>query len=700
MAAVFGRLRRDDGQGLIELIVALTILAVGIGAVVTVLTASALSLERSDQKGTALTLAEKQIELYRNVTYADIRLAGSSWSSAPLTNAADPYFTASASDTSIPSGAKSGEITDTTTGLTPAPTACPTPLLPDHPECVPVQTVTGPDHRLYRIDTYVTKTTPTLDGSPTGTPVGNELRQVTVIVRNAQIPSLPILARNTSTFSDVNAASFGGKAVPYLQLVVPKAWATTPNGATIPASSIGVAVSNGLYPLTTGGRQGIITVYYTASPTPPTPGCGTGWSQVGKVPLDSGNVTYYLSGSGAPVVAGNTYWWYADFDGDSSDEKATSRCSPAMATTVVQSAKWTPSISISAPTSATTGVPVDGSKFTATLANSSPGANGFVHIRYGGPASSTPCPSGTQLGTDMTATGDGRYSQASPFPAATTGTYWWWATYDGDSNNQSASSCGVGTQPSTDVNTGATVSAPPQLLDSNHDGTVDQVLVTFSKTLNPCASPCTNGWTLSNPPGGATLSSVTVSGSTATLNLTGGSADTSAGTFTIKLDPSGDLLDSSLRHASVPAGTIVVDKANPVLMTAATTAGSTANRMQQGDTLDLTFSEAVNLPAGPFTVTESRSGGSTTLTIPGLIQTASIANGYLGGNPASGSATGTASLTNGGKTIHVVLGVVTTTGGGLGTGSGGTSITPAAGVTDAASNAAVTTVARTVGTLF
>ena len=71
MAVVLRRLRRDDGQGLIELIVALTILAIGIGCGCSpCLTGSALSLQRSDQKGTALTLAETQLELYRNLAYA------------------------------------------------------------------------------------------------------------------------------------------------------------------------------------------------------------------------------------------------------------------------------------------------------------------------------------------------------------------------------------------------------------------------------------------------------------------------------------------------------------------------------------------------------------------------------------------------------------------------------------------------------
>src|SRR5438552_6610339 len=66
--------KREEAQGLVELIVALTVLAIGIGSLLTLLTSSALSLQRSDQKGTALVLAEKQIELYRGTAFKDIRL--------------------------------------------------------------------------------------------------------------------------------------------------------------------------------------------------------------------------------------------------------------------------------------------------------------------------------------------------------------------------------------------------------------------------------------------------------------------------------------------------------------------------------------------------------------------------------------------------------------------------------------------------
>jgi type II secretory pathway pseudopilin PulG len=55
------RLRRaaasEDGFGFVELLIAMTILAIAIGGLLAVFSASALSLRRAGQKGTALTLA-------------------------------------------------------------------------------------------------------------------------------------------------------------------------------------------------------------------------------------------------------------------------------------------------------------------------------------------------------------------------------------------------------------------------------------------------------------------------------------------------------------------------------------------------------------------------------------------------------------------------------------------------------------------
>ena len=704
MTTALRRLSRNDGQGLIELIVALTILAVGIGGVVTVLTGSALSLQRSDQKGTALTLAETQIELYRNLPYKEVRLSDASWSSAPLTNSADPYFTANASEPDVPSGAKSGEVTDAAAGMTACAATPP-------PECQPVRTVTGPDHRLYRIDTYITDVTPTDNGKPppVGTAVGNPLRRVTVVVRTAQLPSLPILARNSSTFSDINAASFGSKAAPVLTPVVPAAWVTGVSGTTIPASSIGVAISNGLYPLA-AGAPGTINIFMIAASTPPYP-CGTSdWTLVGSATLDNGNVTYYSDGP-ATVAAGNTYWWYAEFTGDSSNRARTSRCSPAMASTVVRSSMWTPSISVSAPATATTGVQVDGSKFTATLSNASPGASGTIHIKYVAAGSApSPCPAGTQLGT-APATGNGSYSQANPFPASSAGTYWWWATYDGDTNNQPATgTCGT----STVVSAGPTL-VSMQMKDTNSNGKIDQVVATFDKALGPCAAPCTAGWALSFVPSGGSLNSVTTSGSTATLTLNegGGAPDTSLGSFALALDPSSGIVDTSGRHASFTSAA-PSDGAGPVPISMSSTnkVGGTAGKAEAGDTVTVTFSEPIATIGGATTslVTLSAPSGNGK---PVTMKMTNLGNGsgftignkdnYLAGNSANavfGTAGSTLAIT--GAANNQVTATLGTLSGApsLSTGSyvaGTTTVfTPAPTIKDAAGNAAAGTLIPTI----
>jgi hypothetical protein len=112
--------------------------------------------------------------------------------------------------------------------------------------------------------------------------------------------------------------------------------------------------------------------------------------------------------------------------------------------------------------------------------------------------------------------------------------------------------------------------------------------------------------------------------------------------------------------------------------------------MQANDTLVLVFAEALDptsLPAGP-TVKEDRSGGST-LTVPGLIQSASIDNSYLGANNSSGSATGTVTISADNKTVTVTVGTISTTGSGIRAGNAGTgTIVPATAVTDAAGNGA------------
>ena len=76
--------RDEEGQGLVELLISMLILSVGVAALLSLMAAGAVSLQRSDQRGTALTLAENQMELYRGVAYPYIRLSATQLGSVPV----------------------------------------------------------------------------------------------------------------------------------------------------------------------------------------------------------------------------------------------------------------------------------------------------------------------------------------------------------------------------------------------------------------------------------------------------------------------------------------------------------------------------------------------------------------------------------------------------------------------------------------
>jgi len=189
------RLRDESGQGLLELLVTFTILSVGVAALLTLLAAGAVTIQRSDRSGTALTLAENQIELYRGVSYPYIRLSATALASV---SAGSPYMTAHSSDATIPPGTSGSQVLDTTSG-TPACTVADTTL------CAPVQTVTGPEHHNYEIDTCITACpNASLTSCPTS---ADPVTQVFVVVRDAAKTGLPIVARDASTFSSSTTAS-------------------------------------------------------------------------------------------------------------------------------------------------------------------------------------------------------------------------------------------------------------------------------------------------------------------------------------------------------------------------------------------------------------------------------------------------------------------------------------------------------------
>jgi type II secretory pathway pseudopilin PulG len=164
------RLARDtQGFGLIELLIAIGVLNIALFAVMGAFNSGMLALRRASQVSTASTLADNQMELYRGLTYANISLVAPTSPDTAYTG--DPQY--------------SGQV---------APAgACPAGV--PSAACLPIQTVTGPDHRQYRIDTYLHQ------GAQSGGPYNvRAVKVVSVVVRNATLSSLPTLLRTSSTF--------------------------------------------------------------------------------------------------------------------------------------------------------------------------------------------------------------------------------------------------------------------------------------------------------------------------------------------------------------------------------------------------------------------------------------------------------------------------------------------------------------------
>ena len=163
---------------------AMTMLNIGILALVAAFNSGAFALRRSGMSSTASALADQQIELYRVNTYSAILLDTTAEATArtnttyncdtALSGCAGGVSQVTATCTSA-SGSLSGE-----TGSPP-------------PRCNPMQTVIGPDHHRYRIDTYI------VFQYPTGSGTSRQNKLVTVVVRDGNNLST-VLAREPSTF--------------------------------------------------------------------------------------------------------------------------------------------------------------------------------------------------------------------------------------------------------------------------------------------------------------------------------------------------------------------------------------------------------------------------------------------------------------------------------------------------------------------
>ena len=154
--------------------------------------------------------------------------------------------------------------------------------------------------------------------------------------------------------------------------------------------------------------------------------------------LCSGTVSTGSASCSTGTLAPATYPVTATYSGDTNYQGSTS-------TTSFTISKVTPSLTATAPANATVGSAISPSSVSGTLSSGS-SASGTVTFEVFGPQSSAPtdCTSGgTTVGT-ATVSGDGTYNPSSGFTPSDAGDYWWYASYNGDSDNTpAASTCGA-----------------------------------------------------------------------------------------------------------------------------------------------------------------------------------------------------------------------------------------------------------------
>jgi hypothetical protein len=150
-----------------------------------------------------------------------------------------------------------------------------------------------------------------------------------------------------------------------------------------------------------------------------------------------------------------------------------------------------------------------------------------------------------------------------------------------------------------------------EMFDDNVDGKVDRVLVKFSETLAAFTAPATV-FSLASAPSAATLNTVTVAGSQATLALNQGAnaAATAVGSFRITLTANAAGIRDAAGNQASYASTAPTDRAAPALVTLSLLDNNGNGKV---DRVTALFSETLqpySAGTAPFTLANVPSAGT------------------------------------------------------------------------------------------
>ncbi len=203
------RLRNEQGFGLVELLIAITVMNVGLLAIVAAFSSGTVALARASHVATGAALADAQMETYRAMLYNDIGLDTSAFAGLDTTYTSDPAcWDAGTSTSCTQAGSPAAKKLIGPTGT--SPTSCSTINLwyAQTMPCTPSRLVTNattpasPDGRAYRIDTYVALI-------PAVSPQ-RATKQVAVVVRDGTTGT--VYARQQSIFDCSTGTAPGAPA--------------------------------------------------------------------------------------------------------------------------------------------------------------------------------------------------------------------------------------------------------------------------------------------------------------------------------------------------------------------------------------------------------------------------------------------------------------------------------------------------------
>lgn len=204
-----GRLRNEEGFGLVELLIALTVMNVGLLAIVASFTSGTVALSRASHVSTAAAIADAQMETYRAMIYDDIGLDTAAFGALDSTYLGDEAcYDGGTGSNCTQAGSPDGIELIGPTGASPHSCADIAGWYPQTLPCTPSRVVDGesspasPDGHAYRIDTYIAE-------QPAVAPQ-RATKKVTVVVRDGTTKHLYV--RQESVFDCSSGTAPGAPA--------------------------------------------------------------------------------------------------------------------------------------------------------------------------------------------------------------------------------------------------------------------------------------------------------------------------------------------------------------------------------------------------------------------------------------------------------------------------------------------------------